>query len=627
MADATLKTTSAQNWECPICLDTFTEPKRLSCSHSFCKACLAQLLKCQSEVRGKLPCPVCKHVTDVPGSDVDQLQSNDTLKELLQKVTHEQNKCTNCKKEEKPDAVAYCQVCGKYLCRDCYDVHRKWGDFSMHKVIMKKDFAAGQISTTRRQLCDKHNDEENLRNYFCNDCRMYVCFKCGVREHESESHTVVKAKEYEEAQSRGTEELVSEADEKISSITECIASVREQEGELQNVFRNLEYTVTEAYEDAVKHLTQRRDSIMTHLKESFAVLRRELQGTEETCQQQIKFVNAVKGLVLKGIKVPPMETDAIAAHDTLCEELAALIEKEGPDLAGPRNTVTSGKNITFQKNEGAGHPVLGSIRKVGLKIKLVVELSEKDSMNCVLPVPGGILGVGCKNGGIEVYSWDGTRQERILRGEGICEAAFLSDGRCVVRNNDNTISVFQGQKRQGVRFVTLSSEEGGIGGLTTDGEDNIYVSYRTARKIQKFAPEGGTPNAEVKCDDYVPQQIFALKSGKDFVVRSHNNSVWVIDESGAKKHEVSKDSGVLAHPAVLHDDSIMVAWVKHDDGTVSIDQYNSELEYVTSLVSDFKIQRDADGRRWYYLREFAPNEVAFCTPDILYFFHKEVTII
>ena len=40
--------------------------------------------------------------------------------------------------------------------------------------------------------------------------------------------------------------------------------------------------------------------------------------------------------------------------------------------------------------------------------------------------------------------------------------------------------------------------------LTVDGDDQIYVSYRDAEKIQVFSPAGGKAIREIPCDGYIP---------------------------------------------------------------------------------------------------------------------------
>ena len=59
--------------ECPICRDTYTRPRFLRCYHSFCTACLQQLLNSQHD-RNILKCPLrCQTLTMVPSGGINAL--------------------------------------------------------------------------------------------------------------------------------------------------------------------------------------------------------------------------------------------------------------------------------------------------------------------------------------------------------------------------------------------------------------------------------------------------------------------------------------------------------------------------------------------------------------------------
>ena len=51
------RTRVQQELVCPICIETFTEPRTLTCQHTFCTACLQQLVDASRRTRmpGKLP--------------------------------------------------------------------------------------------------------------------------------------------------------------------------------------------------------------------------------------------------------------------------------------------------------------------------------------------------------------------------------------------------------------------------------------------------------------------------------------------------------------------------------------------------------------------------------------------
>ena len=69
---------SEKDFSCPVCHDIFKDPVLLSCSHSFCKACLQ---KWWSEKKIQ-ECPVCKKV-----SSTDDPPCNLALKNLCEAFT------------------------------------------------------------------------------------------------------------------------------------------------------------------------------------------------------------------------------------------------------------------------------------------------------------------------------------------------------------------------------------------------------------------------------------------------------------------------------------------------------------------------------------------------------------
>ena len=72
VADQALKKLADQ-LECSICLDPFTNPKLLQCFHVFCKDCLEPLV-CQNQHGLSLRCPNCRRSTLLPANGVSGLQ-------------------------------------------------------------------------------------------------------------------------------------------------------------------------------------------------------------------------------------------------------------------------------------------------------------------------------------------------------------------------------------------------------------------------------------------------------------------------------------------------------------------------------------------------------------------------
>ena len=56
--------------ECAICMETFKEPKMLTCQHSYCKKCLGRLVIADGRGNYKIICPECRQKTQVMNVDI-----------------------------------------------------------------------------------------------------------------------------------------------------------------------------------------------------------------------------------------------------------------------------------------------------------------------------------------------------------------------------------------------------------------------------------------------------------------------------------------------------------------------------------------------------------------------------
>ena len=113
---------------CSICLDTFNEPKIISCFHTFCFECLEKHAGA-SQKQGKFRCPECQAEIDLPeGNRFDRLPTSFFHNSLLNLLAVRQSgdgtniTCGNCKK--RSSNVHYCFDCARFLCSDrCLTAH------------------------------------------------------------------------------------------------------------------------------------------------------------------------------------------------------------------------------------------------------------------------------------------------------------------------------------------------------------------------------------------------------------------------------------------------------------------------------------------------------------------------
>ncbi|XP_030832213.1 tripartite motif-containing protein 2-like [Strongylocentrotus purpuratus] len=609
MADA-LKNVIAQSLECPVCLNTFTDPKILSCSHTYCKVCLDNLLEYHGDQM--LRCPVCRAKTQVPNQDVSKLPANLALKSLIEDVKNQFQFCTNCKTENKPQAVVYCQDCSKYLCITCHNTHAQWSDFISHEVLAMSEILSGKVSVRRYRKCRKHPKEDE--ECFCSDCRRFACFRCVVLDHKDEGHRIIEATVYERSHMKSSEDLKSKADKKRACFQKYVDFIDEQKERVTNVQKQCTDDIKKAYEEAVRQLTEKKEILIGEVNGRIEGVEKELDEMKKLAQKHITHLTTISDMVTNKTKIP-LDMDALAAHDTLCQDLQEALKQKDPDYKQPRQSSKKGKCVSFNRNVGIDELGLGKIVNA---IAKSIALPRKSNMNAMVSTPDGRMAVGCGKGGVEIFSADGQIQEKAFKDVKILGVGFLSDDRYVIldRSSLNNITLYTLEyTKLNVMFETLSYDDGGFANLAVDGDDQIYVSYYSAKKIQVFSPAGGKATTEITCDGYIPEQI---TSYNDYLIIESCQTIRLIDKQGVVKYKLTK-LGDYLHSAVSQENTILIATRKNDIGLVSIDEYTNELKHVRNIVIDYRIEKP--DRRWYYLQQYRSGEIAFCTPDRLYIFH------
>ncbi|XP_071503854.1 uncharacterized protein [Diadema antillarum] len=575
---ATVHQISSQNLECPICLALFNQPTSLVCSHTFCKECLECVFQTQPDQQ-TITCPVCRKVTSVPSGDVGKLQINVPLSSLVDEVKTENPTCTVCEMDDKSPAVFYCQDCGRNMCKSCEESHSTWKLFASHSTVALCEMLSGKVPLKRRRKCKKHpNDDEEC---FCTGCREYICCKCGMLGHLQEGHKLEEAAVHEEKLMKNIKELKEKTKSKIINVENHIEFIETQRNEIRIMLGKINDDIDKTYEEYMKLLSVRREALRCQVKRWSEKFTNELQAMEEESHQTIRNLNAMEELVTNGVKVP-LEKDALLAHDTLCENLTSFLGRDDPDDQSPRGVGERAQKISFRKCVDFSELRLGELNGYTWKVKADVELPSKDSMNCITLAPDGQMAVGSHLGGIHFYSFAGELKQTVLKHVRVQDIRYLSDCRSVVRDMQNQISLYTPQWwKLGVTFRTMSFDEGWFGGLNVDRDDNIYVGYRKPKKILLFTPKGGEPVREIICEGHSPCQLFSCHTtGK--LILTDLLAVFCLDGNGTKENVLEQKESMFAWPAVCRDDSVIVAWVKHEEDLhTTYEEYELQTQEAT----------------------------------------------
>ncbi|XP_039599262.1 E3 ubiquitin/ISG15 ligase TRIM25-like, partial [Polypterus senegalus] len=191
MAEAQLFV-SQDEFTCPVCLDTLTDPVTIPCGHSFCLKCLTDYWDQSQECS----CPQCRHTfTTRP-----ELNRNTLLSEVVKKlkkttISSPPSKNYVCPGDVECDfcigkkfrAVKSCLTCMASYCQTHLQPHYEVAALKHHKLT-------DPDRNLKEKLCEKHQKSLEM---FCKTDETCICLMCAVTEHNG--HKMVELETEREA--------------------------------------------------------------------------------------------------------------------------------------------------------------------------------------------------------------------------------------------------------------------------------------------------------------------------------------------------------------------------------------------------------------------------------------------
>ena len=337
----------ADQLECSICLDSFTDPKLLQCFHVFCKDCLEPLVL-RDQHGLSLRCPNCRRSTLLPVNGLSGLQPAFHVHHLfeiqgaLQKVKQgQEGQKTLCEKCNKRDVNGFCRDCGEFICNTCIEMHQTWKELSTHKVIsleqLKSD-ATKMVPPTKKTLyCSKHSGKE--LDLFCETDQELICRDCIVKTHRDHQYDLVNDAfpKHRDAISSHLEPVrqqlntVNKAVQGLGAVQDQLVDQRAAiEADIQRETRQLH----EAIEVRKTELIGELDKMTQQKLKTLSIQRDELELVQTRLNSCLQFVNDSLKTGSEG-EILVMEKPVVQQVKELCAEydLNKLQPCEQADMA------------------------------------------------------------------------------------------------------------------------------------------------------------------------------------------------------------------------------------------------------------------------------------------------------
>ncbi|XP_063965748.1 tripartite motif-containing protein 55-like [Lytechinus pictus] len=616
---------SSPNLICPLCLDIFVEATILtSCGHTFCRRCLKKYDLTHQDL-DHMVCPLCREITKLSANRVDDLRLNVSINGCvddfyakcggMNAVLEMCQKCTACKSLK--DAVSFCRTCNYYMCDECLHCHQHLTVvFEGHEIVSMDDVIEGKVSIGHLfEKCSIHKQEN--KDMFCEDCKVHVCQKCALVDHQN--HKIKNQVNFEQELRRKVTDLAQRCADKKAELEKNIQNIEIQRNEVHTAVQTLLDDARQAYSIKAKQLEENLRNLtdqINALKHSFDD---DLDVLKSKDRQRIKSICSSITLV-DNDRLGHLETDTLSAHILLCEELDAMLKEVSRH--------TSAEAIKKKAQEKRFKPAddtrldLGSISGSDPKMEVIQCVDLRGVMLGMARHSNSTVAIGYGDyaQGIDIIDSNGGKQQY--------RNTPLSGMRCsdLVLQRDGTLCVSTGSYTEAYIYSPLGSRKATIHvrdngyylGVNRSPTDEIIIT-NNGKHVYIYDPTGSTLKHTVQTK-HKTRQASTTRTG--LIVTSSclddPSVVTVYDRDGNAGESLQALRGVYLYAAVDEQDRVYVASVDKKNSSVVIRLYDLDGLNLKERVEFNALDMTLDCW-WYYLVSLSPDMLAFACDKKLYF--------
>ena len=525
---------------CSICLDTYTEPKTISCLHTFCCECLERHARV-SQRQGKFRCPECQAEIDLPeGNRFDRLPNSFFHKSLLGVIEAEDRQAIprqqqgTCSQHTEERVRYYCSSCEVYVCPICVtEDHRGHAFDVLEKAVQEGKKSIMSAVETIKEKANLFGAELRKLGETSEDVEMIIAI-AKQEVSEATEHVITKTRQQEKQLLESLEMTRRKRIERINSAKQ----------ELESLIK----IINRAAEFAESLVQRRSDRDIIQNKNKLRQKLEELRGVEVPKHRQATFVKFI----------------AASQHNF---KLGSIQVSEKPEitvkstLEGGDQTFQVGAEAKFNGDKLPTCPITVQVkeRKPVVVSELKLRLFPGDTLERLNGIAVNTEGqlVVTDNSGHCVYVFDkngdclrktggkGSNTGEFQYPNGI---SFLNDNEVLIADSGN-----YRLQRLNIQTGTVVKSYGKKGrkkgefswpiDVTVDDEERIVVTERDNNRIQVMSKEG---ESIFTFGDKGPEKLLwptccILYQNRFLVSDTGNHCIKAFDQSGTFLYKFGKE--------------------------------------------------------------------------------------
>ena len=335
---------------CPICLDTYVDPKLLQCFHAYCRKCLVKLVVRDQQGQLILTCPICCHDTPVPANGVAGLQAAFQINHFLEIM------------EEHKKAAA---------------------DPPANTEKAEKDSESLTSRDKVKVCCHDHAGKEV--ELFCETCGEPICLRCGLKGGKHHSHDY---EELDKAFERYKVEVTASLEpmeKQVATITKALAQLDARCAEISDQRTAVEADVHTTFGKLQRILDTRKTEFIGQLHHITQRKLKKLAVQRDQLETTLAQLSSCLGFMRESLKTGSQE-EVLSMKSSVVKQVKELTTTFPPDMLKPsaeadtifsalEDVATACQNYGLVSAPGLPNPLKCYATGTGIEAAVVGEMS------------------------------------------------------------------------------------------------------------------------------------------------------------------------------------------------------------------------------------------------------------